>query len=261
MFKNNKEKIIEKVKKTELSTCLKEIDKYKKWEKYKSGILNSINSIQSSMTAPKRIGQLSELILEYSRDFQHKTEEKNPHSYKEWYLNKENVFEANGIETKSYDIESLGTNKTDGKSIFENVVKRNIEAKKIMLDALNSITDSDIETYISELMFDKSFFGLLIEEPIAIKVFKTLVKESGKKFHKEFSRKSSSNEESKGIDYVYDDPDNKILLQIKPSESEWYRKMRSGIPEINNNCFLIEYETDKKNNDTINLIITKPRDF
>lgn len=255
-----KDKEIEKIiKKKDINACLKEIGKYKEWATYESGILNYINSLRTSMTAPKRIGQLSELISEYSKDFEQKTEEKNPISFKNWYFNKENVFESNGKSIKPLDMNKLGTNQTDGKSIFENVIKKNIESKNVMIEKLKSITDKDIEIYISELMFEKTFFGLLIEEPVAIQAFKILINENGGKFNKNSYRKSNSYEESKGIDYIYEDHNNKILIQIKPARSEWYRKLRSGIPEINDECFLVNYESDKNDKEIIKLKIIRPK--
>lgn len=154
--------------------------------KYKSPLLNLSNRFAQS-TRPIVVGQLSDLFQEFmSTEGEHSAEK-----WREWYFIKK-------------------------PKAIENAVAK-IKDKLIqMSDAMESITDEDIVSWVNDLVIDKTYKGLYFQEAILIFVSDLI----GKDY-----KRSTPGEESKGIDgYIGSTP-----ISIKPHT---YLVMESNPEEI-----------------------------
>ena len=198
--------------------------------KYITSILNNINQLRGSQTIPGKVGNLSALFQEY-KNYSHKNNiELSSNEWKKWYFSQD-IKLTHGIKK--------------GKELFKEAIKNNKTSLKLMKEMLNKIeAENAIESYINELMFEKTFYGLSIELPIIQKVFQSIFNkkdypEEVEKINKPISK------EGKGIDFEYQTKTGKLIyFSIKPItyKKEPYRSINQK------NIQIIYYEKKERNN-------------
>lgn len=208
----------------------------KKFELYVSPSINFLNSVAGSQTGPKKVGQLSDIFQTYI--FETDKENRNKESWKKYYLGLKNVYNEDSKKV-------LSGQEARNKSIEEIY----LVLEKFMEDTWKGITKDTIGTWVDDLLFEKTFDGLMLEKPIALFASKWIMKERKDKFDKDKIRKSRKDEESKGIDYVYEVNEKEWLyFQIKTGDAEQgnnIRKRQKNIPAIGNNIYHCEYQANK----------------
>jgi hypothetical protein len=102
------------------------------FEKYVSPIINLANQFAQG-TRPKVVGQMTELIKEFSGGH-----------YGEW---------------EKYYEENYGDRINDAKNRISDMLKK-------MKKAMNGITEEDIESFVKDLVIAKTFIGLRLQECI-----------------------------------------------------------------------------------------------
>ena len=132
----------------------------KKFPKYVSPIINMANRF-SRATSPASVGKMSELFKEFKS-----SNNISLNSWKHWYIEKN----PNAIESAVKKI----SNSLD-------------ELKK----AIDSIDEDMIRTWVEDLVFDKTFNGLTIQEQI----LSDIASETNTTY-----RMADEKEESRGID-------------------------------------------------------------
>jgi len=211
----------------------------KKFEVYVSPTINFLNALAGSKTGPKKVGQLSNIFS----SFLSKTnkDEINIESWKKYYLNLENVLidfpKEMGLSGKQ--------------AIDKSVDEIYILLEKFRISTLDKITKKVITKWVDDLIFQKTFEGMRLEEPIASFVSKQILIHRKMKFNIEKIRKSIKEEESKGIDYIYEIDENKMLyFQIKTGNIEQGNNIsnrQQGIPKIKSDIYHCVYEKNKNN--------------
>ncbi len=173
--------------------------------KYSSPLLNLANRF-SQATRPKNVGSLSELFQKYLEETP--PEKVSIESWKKWYLSKySEKFEK-----------------------AKRLIKSKLEEFKKLL---NTLSDEEIEAWLEDLMFNKTFEGLYIQKPILEKLRKICNCEN--------YRLASKEEESKNIDGFLICHSKEIPVQIKPSS---YKEQEKHLPE-NIEIPIIFYEKTK----------------
>ena len=180
-----------KIKKSELS---KIVGNEKKYPKYVSPILNLANRF-SQATRPSVVGQLTELIKdcpEYSYE-----------GWKEWYLSK-------------------------NPDAIENATDKLFELIRSFARVFPLIDKSMVKLWVEDLVIDKTYVGLRLQEPI--------LKWVSAKLESAY-RLSLPEEESRGIDgYI-----GKVPVSIKPNSYK-HKKLTEKIATKN----IIYYEKTEK---------------
>lgn len=142
----------------------------KPFPKYTSSMINLLNRWAGG-THSKIVGQMSDLVPECP----HKDYEK----WKKWYLSKH-------------------------PKAVENAVKKIMEKLNEVKEQFEKIDEKIVKMWVEDLVIDKSFWGLKIQEAILLR----LQEMTGKK-----TRLANQKEESKGYDgFIGKEP-----IQIKPS--------------------------------------------
>jgi hypothetical protein len=106
-------------------------------------------------------------------------------------------------------------------------------------------------------MFTKTFQGFYVEKPIVNLVCKLIfeVNDSVENFKQVKLRKSIAEEETKGIDYIYEDGSLILNFQVKSGESDasFLRKTSHAISKLPNDVYCCIYT--KKEDGKIKLTV------
>lgn len=167
------------------------------YEKYVSRLINLANQFAQA-TRPKHVGQLSDLIRECpAQDYE---------GWRDWYL-------------KKYP------------TAIEEATERVVSMLDRLRIAMDSIDEDTVNSWVTELIIEKTYIGLRVERAI--------LEEAARKLEREFIP-SSHEDESRGIDgYLDGQP-----VSVKPAT---YKTMDALSETIN--ARMIYYE--KKNNGTV----------
>lgn len=177
-------------------------------KKYHSAFLNTVNKDARS-SRPETVGKLAtEIFPEYV----------------------EQSTEPSPVDWKQHYQESYPERYKEGLEKF----KKQFEAEK---EAINSITEQDLNDYYDDLMFNKTFAGLYVQD----KILKDIAAEKEATY-----RKSSAIEEGQGIDGYIDE----VPYSVK---SETYKNSAAKNNETINAKMV--YYTENKKSKTINYYI------
>lgn len=216
--------------------------KENKFSLYFSPFVNLLNSITNS-TRPKKVGQLSTLFQDFLYNFENKNGSKIP-SLNEW------IEYYNSIPNVLKDTNSK-TELTGNQAIEEatkNIYSLFLKFQEYLFD---KITIDNIRKWVEDLIYQKTYNGMMLEGPVASFCAKKILEIKNKKsFKKEFLRKSNPSEESKGIDYIYYDGEIKLLIQVKTGNRNNFnnvKKRKSNIIKINDDIYCCNLE-EKENN-------------
>lgn len=201
------------------------------YEKYVATILNYLNgTMASSQTSPTWIGQLTEIYPEYLATIKG---QKEPISFKDYYLNLE-------IEVGKKSERVIKT----GREIIDDVVERDLKLRDEMVKILTRENFKDtLKDFIEELIFVKTVEGLQVEPFVAREGIKIW---NNNEFDESKLRKSTPEEESKNIDFIYDDN----WIQIKPKS---YKHRNKAIQKTNLDKVIVFYYEIKKNDINIEI--------
>ena len=98
-------------------------------------------------------------------------------------------------------------------------------------------------------MFNKTFEGLYLEYPVACIASKILFDyyDTSKNFNENYLRKSTPDEESKGIDYIYKDGDLILNFQIKIEniDASFLRSSSNAISQLPDDVYICEVKKTK----------------
>jgi len=164
---------------------------------YTTQIMNLANQ-NAKGTRPKVVGQLTDLIQECPYN-EHK-------KWKEWYLNEQ----PNAID---------------------NATQKVLDGVEKLKDGINKIDENMVRSWVKELVIDKTFIGLRLQEVILIKFSEML---------KTKYRLATPEQESKGIDGFLGD----VPVSIKPVTYKIKKSLHEDI-----DVKMIFY--DKKNDEII----------
>lgn len=195
----------EKTKDINIKTLKKnsQSDHSLKMEKYVPSILNFINgTMASSQTSPRHVGQLSDIFQEYLSS----NDDVSRDGWKNFYLNKNTEVGTKDDRTSK-----------NGRDIIDSVIQKNMELKKTLIEKLQKVNEATMKEWVENLMFDKTYYGFVLEKPIAIEAVKIII--DSNRINLENLRKSDESEESLGIDYVYKHNNESITIQIKSSNT------------------------------------------
>jgi hypothetical protein len=120
-------------------------------------------------------------------------------------------------------------------------------------DLFNKINKKIIKKWVEDLLFTKTYQGFFLEYPIVSFVCKQICRDNDDIDHFVQSklRKSTAKEESKGIDYVYEDFDLIMNFQVKTGQNnENFRHKSNFITKLPNDVYCCIYI---KNKESINL--------
>ena len=150
---------------------------------YTTFIINQASQTAQA-TRPKQVGQLSELFPEYEEEARKNNQTPSVEGWKEFHNQKV----PNALQNSF----------TRLKQMFEN-----------FKEAIHKIDDKMIITWLEDLLYEKTFYGLSVEN---------IIREFLRKKHKINSRKATVKEESQNIDFlIMDNEKNKeYKYQIKP---------------------------------------------
>lgn len=177
-------------------------------KKYHSAFLNTVNKDARS-SRPETVGKLAtEIFPEYLEQ----STEASPIGWKEHYQE---------VYPEQYK---------EGLEKF----KKQFDAEK---EAINNITEQDLNDYYDDLMFNKTFAGLYVQD----KILKDIADENNAIY-----RKPSATEEGRGIDGYIDD----VPYSVK---SETYRNSAAKNNETINAKMV--YYTENKKSKTIDYYI------
>lgn len=151
--------------------------------KYTASLMNLSNST-GNLTSKKNIGPLHEYFEEFKSSYKGAM-----YTIEEW--------------------EKFYKYKKGGKKLLEKAVEKNLDNIKKFREALDLIDKKLITDYISDLVYKKTFIGMNYEY-LAVAM---LAKEM--KINAVNIKKSSSKEESQGIDYWIEN----VPVQVKPADS------------------------------------------
>jgi len=143
------------------------------FEKYVSPLINLANNFAQA-TRPKAVGQMSELIKKFQEEYP-----KSQWTFENWkkfYLSKKVTPDATGAEA------------------IDRAVKRIEKKIEEMRKVLESIDEVTIREWVEDLILKKTFWGLMVQEPILRKLAELFAGDSLS------YRLSTPTEESKGID-------------------------------------------------------------
>lgn len=169
-------------------------------KKYNSAFLNTVNKDAHS-SRPETVGKLAtEIFPEYVEN----TTDPTPEGWKKHYQS---------THSQQYD---------EGLRKFK-------EQFKLEKDAINNISDEDLTKYYDDLMFNKTFAGLYVQD----KILKDIANDKQATY-----RKASSDDESKGIDGYIDG----IPYSVK---SETYKTSAAKNTETIN-ATMVYYSENKK---------------
>lgn len=222
---------------------LKFVIKENKFDLYFSPFINLLNSITNS-TRPKKVGQLSVLFHDFLDDYEKENNSKIP-TLNEWinyYNSIPNVLKDTNSENKLTGSEAID-------EATRNIYNLFIKFQEYLF---NKITIDNIRKWVEDLIYQKTYNGMMLEEPTAIFCIKKILEIKNKKrlFNKKFFRKSNPSEESKGVDFIYDDGEEVILIQVKTGNKNNFdnvKKRKSNLIKINDNVYCCNLE-DKGNN-------------
>lgn len=218
----------------------------RKFDKYVSPFINLLNSTTNS-TRPKMVGQLSVLFNEFLDDWREKHSNKiaNEKDWEQYYRSSKNILKHFELKEK---ISGEKARINAAKNIYKHFLK-------LQNEVFPKITLELIQEWVDDLIFQKTFDGMILEQPLAYLCAKIIVKlllNSNAKLIKSNIHKSDPEMESKGIDYYYEDikKNIKFFMQIKTGNEEAgdnIRKRQENITKISENiyfCFLkIDIET------------------
>ena len=181
-----------------------------KLKKYQSSFINIVSQTAQA-TRPKVVGKMSELVRSFKNSMIKKDMKLNIENWKKYYLSKY----PNAIK------------------ISREKIQKSYEKQ---IENIKKISHEDIKNWVENLIFEKTINGLVIEEQI----FNYL-----KNNFKQFSwRKSTSKEESKNIDIIFNDE----KIQVKPISAFKTTNINKILEEIkNNNIKIIVYKINEKN--------------
>ncbi len=176
--------------------------KSKPLPKYSSSIINLLNRWAKG-TASKVVGQMSDLIQECPyKDYE---------KWREWYL-------------KKYP------------NSLDNAIKLIMSKLKEVAKTFENIDENIVRTWVEDLVIDKSFWGLKIQEAIIARL---------KEITNKKCRLATKEEENKGIDGFIED----LPIQIKPSSY----KIASNVKTEKLRAKTVYYEKDENGDYIINL--------
>jgi hypothetical protein len=165
-------------------------------KKYIGSVVNVANSF-SQATRPKHVGQMSDLIQEYRST----TDNPNVNGWENFYI-------SNGGDQK-----------------IDDAAKKTYAMIETIRENLQDVTLEDVRGWMKDLIVNKTYDGLMIQE----KILKSLAKDSW--------RLSTREEEARGIDgYIDGEP-----VQIKPES--YSSNPQANLQNIN--CRIIFYKKTK----------------
>ena len=165
-------------------------------KKYVGSVVNKANAF-SNASKPKNVGQMSDLIQEYRKT----TDTPNVSGWQDFYF-------------------SIG-----GEQKIDEAAKKTYDMIEKIRENLEDLTLEDVRAWMKDLIVNKTYDGLMIQE----KILKSLAKDSW--------RLSTREEEARGIDgYIDGEP-----VQIKPVS--YKSNMQANLQNIN--CRIIYYEKIK----------------
>lgn len=168
--------------------------------KYHSAFLNTVNKDAHS-SRPETVGKLATEIFP---DYVDNAENPTPENWKKYYQDNHSEKYNNGLKK----------------------FKEQFEKEK---QAINEITDENLQAYYDDLMFNKTFYGLYVQDEI----LRSIAADRKAKF-----RKPTATEESQGIDGYIDD----VPYSIK---SESYKESAAKNNETIN-AKMVYYKDNKK---------------
>lgn len=185
-----------------------------KFDKYVSPFLNWLNSVAGSQTGPKKVGQLSELFQLFLNFCEENKTEKTLENWKKFYLNNQKINVRVKSEYKLYAGIDLRN------QAITNIFNLFLSFQK---ELFTKIDKKVIEKWVDNLLFDKTFKGMMLEKPIALISIKKILELEfpDEKLDRKKIFKSNPNQESKGIDFVYLlNNKEQLYLQIKTGEQK-----------------------------------------
>ena len=201
--------IIKNFKKKADYKNVNEIEK-NKFEKYLSPIFNLSNRLKGSQTSPKKVGQLTTIFKEYKEQMLGQEEKPSIESWKVWYSNRKVLEDG-----------------TKGHEAIKNVIRENLEVMQTIRDFVNDEEKmkEQQKIWIDDLLFDKTFNGLMIEGYVAHAALKEFFGKDD--FNESLLIKSSPEQESKNIDFIYEG----VPIQVKPQSYESYTHLQAEARE------------------------------
>ena len=224
----------------------------KKFELYVSPFINLLNNITNS-TRPKKVGQLSILFNEFLEDLKEKNKsELKLKDWKQYYLNSKNVLKHFADSTQLSGDQARKLAAQNIYNLFQ----------KLQTQVFPKITLDLIQEWVDDLIFQKTFNGLMLERPVATYVTKYLLHlrddvPKNYKFKENCLFKADEEMEAKGIDYYYQDQKINLNFQIKTGDKAAgtnVRKRQKNISRLPENvycCFLEPIENSNEFNLTI----------
>lgn len=162
------------------------------------------------------------------------------------------------LENQSIDRTILLKNIKRGQDVFNEACKNINNLISFLSNEIigKKLTEEVVRMWVEDLMFTKTFQGLYVEKPIANFICKLLfaANDNVDQYNPEKLRKSSIQEESKGIDYVYADGNLVLFFQIKTgvSQADYLRKTSKAISSFPDDVYCCEYI---RNEDKIKLVV------
>lgn len=243
---------MQKINKKELIKLTSE-ENVKKFELYVSPFINLLNSITNS-TRPKKVGQLSEIFNDFIDDWNKKNMKHIPH-VKDWsiyYNSLKNVL-------KDFDECYPKTGEEVRKEAAINIYNLFLKFKD---ELFPKITLELIQDWVDDLIIQKTYNGMMLEQPVASYSAKLILKNNYPKIRFDNSKiiKSGPKEESIGIDWKYIDKNNdiEILLQVKTGNSNAGKNLRSrrkNLTNIPDNVYFCVLDSSKKDEYIIDITL------